>query len=330
MTKPGLTARARTRTGHGGSAMKCAAVARSASRSFAAAARDGARRRPGTADPQRRRAGLAQRHRHRRRGQVRHRSERGRIRGLRGRRQAEADVLLADAAADLAGAPARHQREHGRAHGRSRRKRRSASPGSCTRTTRPKSSTSTARSASSQAFTNDAAALEKAIRATTPNGSTSLYNAIYISLKELKKVKAHAPTDIRRQAIVLLSDGDDTSSLIEFDEVLDLAKRSETAIYCDRPARRERSARREFKEAEFVLQAARERNRRPGLLPQPTRASCRRSTRRSGTSCRASTRIAYSSANPKRDGAWRRIQVRLARPGTTARTKQGYYGPTGS
>jgi Ca-activated chloride channel homolog len=29
-------------------------------------------------------------------------------------------------------------------------------------------------------FTNDSAALEKAIRATTPNGSTSLYNAIYI------------------------------------------------------------------------------------------------------------------------------------------------------
>ena len=41
-----------------------------------------------------------------------------------------------------------------------------------------------------QPFTNDAAALEKAIRTTTPNGSTSLYNAIYISLKELKKVKA--------------------------------------------------------------------------------------------------------------------------------------------
>jgi len=35
-------------------------------------------------------------------------------------------------------------------------------------------------------FTNDAVALEKAIRQTTPNGSTSLYNAIYISLKELK------------------------------------------------------------------------------------------------------------------------------------------------
>ena len=37
--------------------------------------------------------------------------------------------------------------------------------------------------------------------------------------------------EIRRQAIVVLSDGEDTSSLLPFEEVLDLAKRSETAIY---------------------------------------------------------------------------------------------------
>jgi Mg-chelatase subunit ChlD len=71
-------------------------------------------------------------------------------------------------------------------------------------------------------FTNDGAALEKAIRQTTPNGSTSLYNALYIAMTELKRLKNTAGPDIRRQAIVLLSDGDDTSSLIEFDQVLDL------------------------------------------------------------------------------------------------------------
>ena len=101
-------------------------------------------------------------------------------------------------------------------------------------------------------FTSDGAALEKAIRATTANGSTSLYNAIYISLKELRKTKAASASDIRRQAIVLLSDGDDTSSLIEFDEVLDLAKRSETSIYSI-GLRQGEIGRREFKEAEFVL-----------------------------------------------------------------------------
>src|SRR6185436_19057291 len=82
-----------------------------------------------------------------------------------------------------------------------------------------------------QAFTGNLPELEAAIGKTSAGGSTSLHNAIYIALKELKKVKAVSEEDVRRQALVVFSDGEDTSSLISFDEVLDLAKRSETAIY---------------------------------------------------------------------------------------------------
>ena len=82
-----------------------------------------------------------------------------------------------------------------------------------------------------QDFTNSVPDLEKAIRATTAGGSTSLHNALYISLKELAKIKAKSLDDVRRRAIVVLSDGEDTSSLVSYEEVLDLAKRSETAIY---------------------------------------------------------------------------------------------------
>src|SRR5207302_52224 len=82
-----------------------------------------------------------------------------------------------------------------------------------------------------QPFTNNAQDLEQAIRKTSAGGSTSLYNAVYIALKDLKKVVAKNVDEIRRQAIVLLSDGEDTSSLLPFEEVLDLATRSETAIY---------------------------------------------------------------------------------------------------
>ena len=35
--------------------------------------------------------------------------------------------------------------------------------------------------------------------------------------------------------------------------------------------------------------------------------------------------VGYSRSNPKRDGAWRRVVVRVTEPGATARTKQGYY-----
>src|ERR1051325_3669473 len=82
-----------------------------------------------------------------------------------------------------------------------------------------------------QPFTNSPAELEQAIRKTSAGGSTSLYNAVYIALKDLKKVVAKNVDEIRRQAIIVLSDGEDTSSLLPFEEVLDLAKRSDTAIY---------------------------------------------------------------------------------------------------
>src|SRR3954466_2907630 len=177
-------------------------------------------------------------------------------------------------------------------------------------------------------FTNDAVALEKAIRQTTANGSTSLYNAIYISLKELKKVKAAGTSDIRRQAIVLLSDGDDTSSLIEFDEVLDLAKRSETAIYAI-GLRQGEIGRREFKEAEFVRRQLSQETGGRAYFPTDAR-ELPKIYQAIWDELSSQYSIAYSSTNPKRDGAWRRILVRIARPGLTARTKQGYYGPTGS
>ena len=38
--------------------------------------------------------------------------------------------------------------------------------------------------------------------------------------------------------------------------------------------------------------------------------------------------IGYTSRNPRRDGAWRRIVVRVNRPSMNARTKQGYFAPT--
>jgi Ca-activated chloride channel family protein len=177
-------------------------------------------------------------------------------------------------------------------------------------------------------FTSDGATLEKAIRATTANGSTSLYNAVYISLKELRKTKAASTSDIRRQAIVLLSDGDDTSSLIEFDEVLDLAKRSETSIYSI-GLRQGEIARREFKEAEFVLRQLSQETGGKAFFPTDAR-ELQKIYQTIWDELSSQYAIGYSSSNPKRDGAWRRILVRIQRPGLTARTKQGYYGPTGS
>ncbi|MGH9373330.1 MAG: VWA domain-containing protein [Vicinamibacterales bacterium] len=176
-----------------------------------------------------------------------------------------------------------------------------------------------------QEFTGDVTALERAIRRATVHGSTSLYNAIYISLKSLQKVRAHSAEDIRREAIVVLSDGDDTSSLVAYEEVLDLAKRSETAIYAIglRPTDGQR---REFKEAEFVLrQLSQDTGGRvfyPGAIDElPTIYE------QIAHELASQYSIGYVSKNTRRNGAWRRISVRLTRPGLVGRTRQGYYAP---
>jgi Ca-activated chloride channel family protein len=178
-----------------------------------------------------------------------------------------------------------------------------------------------------QTFTADTTALEKAIRQTTANGSTALYNAVYISLKELKKVRAASAEEIRRQAIVVLSDGDDTSSLVEYDEVLDLAKRSETAIYSI-GLRPQSIGRRDFKEAEFVLRQLSQET--GGRVFFPTNVSdLAKIYDQISEELASQYTLAYASKNPLRNGAWRRIVVRVKRPGAVARTRQGYYGPTG-
>ena len=177
-----------------------------------------------------------------------------------------------------------------------------------------------------QGFTNSLPDLEKAIRATTAGGSTSLHNAIYISLKELAKIKAKSQDDVRRRAIVLLSDGEDTSSLVSYEEVLDLAKRSETAMYTIGLQPKDSPQGKGFREAEFVLrQFAQETGGRAFF---PTRAEELKDVYgQIADELSNQYTMGYASKNPRRDGAWRRIVVQVARANTIARTKRGYYAP---
>ena len=176
-----------------------------------------------------------------------------------------------------------------------------------------------------QTFTSDRSMLETAITSTSASGSTSLHNAIYVSLKELKKVQARAPDEVRRQAIVVLSDGEDTSSLVSFDEVLDLTKRSETAIYAIGLRDRDSSSG-EFLEAEFVLrQLAQETGGRAFFLNDVEELPA--IYNEISEELASQYTIGYTSKNPLRDGQWRRVVVRVNLPDVSARTKQGYYAP---
>jgi VWFA-related protein len=178
-----------------------------------------------------------------------------------------------------------------------------------------------------QAFTGNQTDLITAVDRIGAGGSTSLHNAIYIALKELRKVRAVTEQDIRRQALVVFSDGEDTSSLVSFDEVLDLAKRSETSIYAI-ALRGADVQTKGFREAEFVMKTLALETGGRSFFPAKIEDL-------SGVYSQIADELAsqytigYTSKNPRRDGAWRRIDARVTRPNVTARTKRGYYAPTG-
>ena len=180
-----------------------------------------------------------------------------------------------------------------------------------------------------QNFSNALSDLEQAIHKTSAGGSTSLYNAVYIALKDLKKVVARNTEEIRRQAIIVLSDGEDTSSLLPFEEVLDLAKRSETAIYSiglrtpDGPGTTTKG----FKEAEFVLRQFSQETGGRAFFPSQL-SDLAGVYGQIADELSSQYTVGYTSRNPKRDGSWRRIVVRVNRPSLTARTKLGYFAPT--
>jgi len=79
-------------------------------------------------------------------------------------------------------------------------------------------------------FTGERPVLEGAIKGLPVGGNTALYNSLYVALKQFDSLDS-APSEVRRRAVVLLSDGDDTTSLVSFDSLLDLARRSGTAVY---------------------------------------------------------------------------------------------------
>jgi Ca-activated chloride channel family protein len=178
-----------------------------------------------------------------------------------------------------------------------------------------------------QGFTNNFGALEQAIHKTSAGGSTALYNAIYVALKDLKKTLAKDTDEIRRQAIVVLSDGADTASGLGFDEVLDEAKRSATAVYTINLEATDNSpVAKGFNEAAYQLrQFAQETGGRaffPKKVSDLTGVYGQISDELS-----SQYTLGYTSKNTKRDGAWRRVVVRVEPP-NVARTKQGYFAPT--
>jgi Ca-activated chloride channel family protein len=183
------------------------------------------------------------------------------------------------------------------------------------------------RSTTLQPFTNDLGALEAAIRRTETSGPTALHNALYVALKDLTKDKKAA--ELRRRAVVLLSDGEDTASLVSDDQVLELAKKSEINIYAIslRPSRASDRQRQAFSQAEYLVNALSRETGGRAFFPASI-GELESVYDRIAEELRTLYSVGYVSSNVRRDGKWRRIVVRVPdREGLTVRHKLGYYAP---
>jgi Ca-activated chloride channel homolog len=171
--------------------------------------------------------------------------------------------------------------------------------------------------------TSDRAALEAAVRRVEASGETSLYESLYVALKDLKRQRQDDPT--RRLAMVVLSDGEDTSSLVSEDQLMDLARRAEVAIYAiglygPRPPSASGPL-----PTHFLTALSRETGGR-AYFPKELE-DLEGAYARVADELRTLYGVGYVSGNPRRDGTWRRIAVMTTRENLIVRHRLGYHAP---
>jgi Ca-activated chloride channel homolog len=78
-------------------------------------------------------------------------------------------------------------------------------------------------------FSSNHAQLNQSIRKLRVSGTTRLYDAMYIALAP--PAASSNDLELRRRAIVVFSDGDDTASLVSYETVLERAREAGVTIY---------------------------------------------------------------------------------------------------
>ena len=163
-----------------------------------------------------------------------------------------------------------------------------------------------------------------AIRRTRAFGGTAIYNALYIAMSTLTAERERTP-EIRRQAIAVLSDGRDTTSLLRSDDILVLAAESGIAVYpIVLVLGAEPSA---DSDSLWIMRSiARDSGARAFVTRSSTEFAAIYDTIASELAHQYL--LGYYSTNRRRDGAFRRIDVRVVgRDEAVARTRPGYFAP---
>jgi Ca-activated chloride channel homolog len=175
-------------------------------------------------------------------------------------------------------------------------------------------------------FTADRSALERAIGETRASGATSLYTALYVALKDLARQRRAG--DLRRYAIALLSDGQDTASHVTDEQVLELARKNEVVVYAIRPRSNEAPIDGKAPgEADYFLSVLGRDTGGQAFFPASL-AELNGVYDRIAEELRSEYSLGYVSSNASRDGRWRRIGILTpGHSGLQVRHRPGYFAP---
>ena len=180
-----------------------------------------------------------------------------------------------------------------------------------------------------QGLTGNGDALSAAIDALPADGRTALYDALYVALRELaRERREHA--EVRRQVVVLLSDGLDNASHVSADDVASTARRVGASIYAialsnSREPHHASPWDRVEARAAFEMQTLASES--GGRMFRPTSARELPQTYQAIANELASQYdLGYVPAGPVGGGSFRRVAVRVP-PAVraVARTRSGYY-----
>lgn len=164
-------------------------------------------------------------------------------------------------------------------------------------------------------FTSNPNDLAEEIKRLRAGGGTSLYDAIYL-ISEQKMMEEHG-----RKTVVILSDGADQSSQRSFEEALQLAYRSEVTIFAISTTRMGADV---DHEGDNALKQLTESTGGKVYFPYST-DKLAGAFKEINQTLRSQYNLAYVPSNAKRDGTFRKLEVKVHRDDVMVRHRRGYY-----
>lgn len=164
------------------------------------------------------------------------------------------------------------------------------------------------------ALTTDREAVEKAIATMKAGGSTALYDALSSAIRALRDEK-------NRRAIVVLTDGGDTSSVSSFDDVDRLAQEAGIPMYFIAYDSGEPAGDQELNRLNYLA------GETGGFVATASSQNLQAKYGDIEKDLRAQYAIRYQIAAFGKPNQWRKVHVMLKSPKLTARTIRGYFAP---